>query len=433
MQEESKYYLMHKNIPVAQISLDEEDINAKPHDVFISQKNKQYLPIGSQMNNMKFVEWWQDRSIPKTRQGAKSALERLGYKSVTNAMIDNLALSLNDCYWIKPVESDLTWESVNLFTNKFEDTFGELTFNKDSDTFDMRNKTKFKFAVSQGEVQKKWCIDQDGKRYMVKGNYGNSYQQSINEVFASHLHALQGFKNYTPYFFTRITLENNMSGLGCKSYNFCSEQIESISAWELLQTTKIKQNISLYHPFKEICLGMGIKEEDFDYFMDYEIMTDFLLTNTDRHMNNISVLRNSETLELIGFAPIYDSGNSMYYSVPTDKLSIVRLGQDKVHSFITSQECRLLKYVKDRNIIDFSKLDIDFNIYEKDTIPERKDLIKNIFFKKVDILRAFQQGKDPWNPPKNIYFSKSQPDKRKIQSNNLTDTEQDDLDMEQDL
>lgn len=165
MQEESKYYLMHKNIPVAQISLDEEDINAKPHDVFISQKNKQYLPIGSQMNNMKFVEWWQDRSIPKTRQGAKSALERLGYKSVTNAMIDNLALSLNDCYWIKPVESDLTWESVNLFTNKFEDTFGELTFDKDSDTFDMRNKTKFKFAVSQGEVQKKWCIDPDGKRY----------------------------------------------------------------------------------------------------------------------------------------------------------------------------------------------------------------------------------------------------------------------------
>lgn len=106
-------------------------------------------------------------------------------------MIDNLALSLNDCYWIKPLDSDLTWKDVNLFSNKFEDRFGELTFNKDSG-LDLRNKTKFKFAVSQGEVQKKWCIDSQNRRYMVKGNYGTSYQQSINEVFATKLHEAQG-------------------------------------------------------------------------------------------------------------------------------------------------------------------------------------------------------------------------------------------------
>lgn len=392
------YYLMHKDIPVTIMQLEEDDINAKPYKVTINTKNIEHLPIGARMNNMKFIEWWQDRTIPKTRQGAKSALERLGYKSVTNAMIDNLALSLNDCYWIKPLDSDLTWKDVNLFSNKFEDRFGELTFNKDSG-LDLRNKTKFKFAVSQGEVQKKWCIDSQNRRYMVKGNYGTSYQQSINEVFATKLHEAQGFVNFTPYYFTKIELENNMTGLGCFSYNFCNENIESISAWELLQTVKIKQNMSLYYPFKQICLEMGMKEEDFDYFIDYEIMTDFLLTNTDRHMNNISILRNPDTLEFLGFAPIYDSGNSMFYSVPTNRLNNVHLGQDKVHSFITSQENRLLSYVKDRNAVDLSKLDdISFSIYEKDTEPDRSIILEEMFYKKAEALKSFQKGKNIWKP-----------------------------------
>lgn len=415
MNNEQKYYLMHKNILVAKINLDVDDINAKPGGVLVSSQYKNHLPLGAQMNHIKFINWWQDRSIPKTRQGVKSALERLGYKSVTNAMIDNLALSLNDCYWIKPSDSDLRWEDVNLFTNDFVDTFGELTFNKDSNTFDIRNKTKFKFAVSQGEVQKKWCIDPDGRRYMIKGNYGNSYQQSINEILATQIHKSQGFDNYTPYDFVRIGLENNMTGLGCKAYNFCNEYTESISAWELLQTVKTRQNMSLYHPFKEVCLSIGMKEEDFDRFMDYEIMTDFLITNTDRHMNNISVLRDSDSLELIGFAPIYDSGNSMFYSVPTDQLSLVRLGQDKVHSFITSRENRLLKYVKDRNILDLSKINPDFGIYDKDTDPSRRSLLEDLFYRKVEVLRAFQQGKNLWEP-KSVSFSvgfskKSEPSK----------------------
>lgn len=391
-----RYLLMHKNVPVAQFNLDAGDANAKPKQIYKNQAAIQHLPIGAQMNDMKFIEWWQDRSIPRTRQGARGALERLGYKSVTNALIDNLALSLNDCYWIKPITSDLSWENVNLFVNEFEDTFGELTFNKNSETFDLRSKTKFNCATTQGEVQKKWCIESDGKRCLIKGNYGNSYQQSINEVFATKLHQTQRFENYTPYYFVKVSLENNLTGLGCKSYNFCNEQVEAISAWEILQTLKMRQNMSLYQPFREVCLKLGMNADYFDYYIDYEIMTDFLLTNTDRHMNNISILRNPDSLELIGFAPIYDSGNSMFYSVPTNQLNLVKLGRDKVHSFVTSREVNLLKYVRDRNIVDLSKINVDFSIYQKDVEPDRWSILKEMFYRKIETLRAFQLGKNPW-------------------------------------
>ena len=185
-----EYYLMHKDIPVCLMELTEGGSlgNYRKNEAALA-----HFPIGGQMNDMKFHDWWKDRAIPKTRHGAKTALQRLGYSSTNSALVDNLALSLSDCYWIKPRGEDIEWKDVNLFTNDFVDTFGEITLNKDN-LLDLRKKTKFNCAASQGELQKKWCIDTSGRRYMIKGNYGESYQQSINELFATELHRKQKFE-----------------------------------------------------------------------------------------------------------------------------------------------------------------------------------------------------------------------------------------------
>lgn len=395
-----KYYLMHKNHACASMRLDEDDVNAKPHEVKINESERNHFPIGGKMNNMKFNDWWKDRAIPKTRQGSQTALQRLGYKTTANALISNMALSLTDCYWIKPSESQHTWEEVSLFSNNFQDVFGELTFCEDGEV-DFRKETDFLKSVStQGEVQKKWGIDENNRRFLIKGNYGNSYQQSINEVFATRLHEKQQWNNYVPYMLTKINLKNNTEGLGCLSYNFCNENVESISAWELLQTRRIKRDESLYYPFREICLDLGVKAEEFDNFMDYQIMTDFILTNTDRHMNNISILRNPDTLEVIGLAPIYDTGNSMFYNLSLEEMNKVQLGCEKIHSFVTSREVNLLKYVKNRNILNLDKCDIDFSIYEKD-IQERHsriDKVNELYKRKAGMIEEFQRGKNIWIP-----------------------------------
>ena len=243
------------------------------------------------------------------------------------------------------------------------DSFGEITMNKDA-IIDIRKETKFNCATSQGELQKKWCIAQDGRRYMIKGNYGQSYQQSLNEIFASRLHEQQGWKEYTPYYLAKVQVDGDREGMGCMCYDFCSENIECISAWELLQTMKTRQNESLYYPLKKVCLSLGMSEQYFSDFMDYQIMTDYLISNTDRHMNNIAVMRNPDTLEILGFAPIYDSGNSMFYNVSYEQLSTLRMDDIKTHSFI-EKESRLLQYVQNRNIVDIDKAEMDFSLYEK--------------------------------------------------------------------
>ncbi len=391
--EAKEYFLMHKNIRVCLMQISDEGILS---NVRRNEAAAAHFPLGGQMNNMKFHDWWRDRAIPKSRHGAKTALQRLGYSSTSSALVNNLALSLSDCYWIMPRGESLTWEDANLFTNDFVDTFGDITLNRDH-MIDLRKETRFNCATSQGELQKKWCIAKDGRRYMIKGNYGSSYQQSLNEIFASSLHEAQNWKQYTPYYPAKVQVDGNREGLGCMCYDFCSENVESISAWELLQTAKTRQNESLYYPLRDVCLKLGMSEKTFTDFMDYQIMTDYLLSNTDRHMNNISVLRNPDTLEILGFTPIYDSGNSMFYNVPYDQLNSVRLDSIQTHSFI-EKEVRLLQYVQNRNLFDPEKADLDFSIYKEDVTENqiRIPKLRELYLRKLEKLRIFQNGKDIW-------------------------------------
>ena len=388
-----EYYLMHKDIPVCLMEISDDGILG---NVRRNEAASAHFPLGGQMNNMKFHEWWKDRAIPKTRHGAKSALQRLGYSSTNSALVNNLALSLSDCYWIQPRGEKLTWKDTNLFTNDFVDTFGEITINQDH-MIDLRKETRFNCATSQGELQKKWCIDKEGRRYMIKGNYGQSYQQSLNEIFATKLHEQQSFSKYTPYSLVKVQVDGNVEGLGCMCYDFCNENIECISAWELLQTIKIKQNESYYYPLKRVCLNLGISEQEFSDFMDYQIMTDYLISNTDRHMNNIAIMRDPDTLQILGFAPIYDSGNSMFYNLPYEKLNQIRLDDIRTHSFI-EKEIRLLQYVHNRTLVNLDKAEMNFSIYEKDVVERhiRIPMLKELYERKREKLRLFQNGKDIW-------------------------------------
>ena len=153
-----EYYLMHKDIKVCLMEISDEGILGK---VRRNQAAKEHFPLGGQMNNMKFHEWWKDRAVPKTRHGAKTALQKLGYISTNSALVNNLALSLSDCYWIQPRGENLTWNEVNLFANDFVDTFGEITLNRDY-IIDLRKKTRFNCASVQGELQKNGVLIQMG-------------------------------------------------------------------------------------------------------------------------------------------------------------------------------------------------------------------------------------------------------------------------------
>ena len=87
----------------------------------------------------------------------------------------------------------------------------------------------------------------------------------------------------------------------------------------------------------------------------------------------------------------------MFYNIPYEHLGSIRIDEIKTHSFI-SKEVRLLSYVKDRNIVNIDKAEMDFSLYKKDLIERymRIPRLQALYEKKLTKLRAFQNGKDIW-------------------------------------
>lgn len=191
------------------------------------------------------------------------------------------------------------------------------------------------------------------------------------------------------------------NGVGCISANLCNENVEMFSAWSVLQHFRYLKNMGYFAALKYIAVrNLGLSEEYFQRFMDYQIMLDFVITNLDRHMNNISFLRDSNTLEVIGLAPIYDCGNSMFWNFTEIPMGtdILRL---KTCTF-NDTEVRNLRYVKDRSLLQIDKLptaeEVD-RFYQQDVTMSddfRKAMVK-AYALKVEYLRRFQNGESIWD------------------------------------
>lgn len=74
------YTLMHKDIPVADLTLDEATGSIQRVDELL---HGEHLPVGVPVRHdvadrAALNEWWEDRSIPASRSGLREALETLG-------------------------------------------------------------------------------------------------------------------------------------------------------------------------------------------------------------------------------------------------------------------------------------------------------------------------------------------------------------------
>lgn len=390
----SKYYfLMHENIQLAIVEINDygniSKLKLSTSD--IAQSHLPILPFSPSVSvESKLVKWIQHRGIPATRQGIKRDLDKLN-ESPFSYMVENLGLSLTDHYWLKPYESSYTWETINLYTNDFR---AVCSLNLDDDIKSIAGKTNFVPSASlKGDLRKKWIIGPGGTRFLVKGNSGNTIRQSLNEVLATEIHRRQGRFEYTPYSLIRIS-SNGIETTGCICQNFTSIETEFIPAIDIVNSVKKRNDENYYDAYLRVCGEYGI---DIDYlraFMEYQILTDFVISNTDRHLNNFGVIRDSKTLKFIKPAPIFDSGNSMFYKgrIYTD-YGLLNL---EVSSF-ANREVQLLKYVMNPMLINLSALPSEkevLHLFMLDEFERKENTLKlaKAYSKKIQYLHEFQSG-----------------------------------------
>ncbi len=384
-----KYFLMHKDIKIAIFELDDslQIVNIAGSKSGIG---KAHLPK-SDMAELK--KWILNRGIPVTRDNIKLELAGVNVNSTFELMLKNNGLSLLDHYWICKCNSDYNWHSINLYENNFK---AKYSLDLKDDIGNIADKTNFIPSASlKGDLRKKWIIDSNGVRRLVKGNYGIGCRQSICEVLATEMHKRQGIFKYTPYSLIDIA-SNGQLVRGCECPNFTSEQAEFIPAIEIIEKEKKPNNISYYEYYIEKCLNHGLDIRD---MMEYQIMMDFIISNSDRHLNNFGILRDSTTLQWLSYAPIFDSGNSMFYKsgyIPVDK-ELLKL---EVTSF-KSKEVQLLKYVTNKGLIDTKLLPSDMELYkilkqDNTSDSNTNEKLVKAYIKKIKYFIDFQNGAKIW-------------------------------------
>lgn len=335
---------MHRRIAVVEIELDDATgFIQKIKTVYAEE----HLPVGIQVKKGKvdrasLNEWWTDRSIPTSRSGIREALQTLDIANTKMLLIRCFGLSLSDQYWICPEGSGLTWDKVNFFENSFSDDIGDVLFgaNKKANTFNFSSPDN----TSDGNLKKRWKII-DGKRCLVKGGSNPFRQQPFNEVIATEIMKRLDIP-HVPY-----TVMWDKGAPYCVCEDFVDKDTELVPAWRIIQTKKKENNISVYQHFLNCCEKLGIT--DVVPFLDRMIVLDYIIANEDRHLNNFGALRNAETLEWMGMAPVYDSGSALGY----DKLAAqIRAGKDITCKPFKKHHEEQLKLVASFEWIDFKKL-----------------------------------------------------------------------------
>lgn len=252
-------------------------------------------------------------------------------------------LSLSDQYWIKPDGNDLSWDDINFFHHPFSDDIGDVLFGAAKKA----NELNFLSPdnTSDGFLKKRWKII-DGKRCLVKGGSNPFRQQPFNEVIASEIMSKLGIP-HVPY---KLIWNKEAPYSVCE--DFVDENTELIPAWRVMTMQKKNNSTSVYQHFVNCCETLGIK--NVVPFLDRMITLDYIIANEDRHFNNFGLIRNAETLEWLGMAPIYDSGSSLGY----DKLpGQMRSERDVVCKPFKNHHIEQLHLVQSFDWLDLSKLD----------------------------------------------------------------------------
>lgn len=381
-----EYTLCHRQHPVADITLNSEsgyiERVTAVHDAAL-------LPVGVSPVSFNLRadlgDWWLSRSIPRERPGLAELLAALGVPNPAALAALSLGLSLTDQYWLRPAGSALRWEDVNFFDNDFGEDIGDILFGGAAADPDISSPD----ATSDGALRKRWVI-RGGKRCLVKGGTPPFREQPFGEVIAYRIATLLGIPHVK---YTLVFLKERPY---CVCGDFVTRDTELVPAYGIYKTLKKSNSDSVYTHFLRCCDALGIKNAA--EFLSGMIVLDYIIANEDRHFGNFGVLRDAETLNWLGFAPLYDSGSSLGFNKTS---ATIRLGKDIVCKPFRRTHTEQLELAGNLSRFDFGAPEdiaaIIENVFSRDTSGEyidadRAAAITESVVKRAEALKRRQSG-----------------------------------------
>lgn len=299
-----KYVLKNKDEPVLAVKT-EENRFLEIKDVY----SPELIPLGAsrdgEVTAESLSEWWQNMSVPGTRDNLRLGTECLNgknygdgkkrWESIEQVRFMGLGLSLNNHYWLEPEGECHKWSDINYYENAFAPEMGIALFNhKPVEAVKGSPDTAL-----NGQLEKKWTIDNKTRVLVKKGGI-----RAVNEVFAGDIADILGLEA------VKYTLAVEDNSLTCRCVCFTDNEWEFIPGMDILRTYPLKPGENPYIHWVETLEVLGVpKAEEHTGKM---LCLDYIIRNTDRHYNNMGVLFNRRKNEY-KMAPVYDTGTSMHY------------------------------------------------------------------------------------------------------------------------
>lgn len=276
------YYLLNKDDIIASFNIR-------------GSENLEYIEI-THRNDSKTPSWLHDlevflsnRRAPKHREHIEKLLKKCNCDTLSGYLNVSHALSLNDTFWVKKVtQTDLTWDKVSLYKNKFNSTIAKIAF--DGGMYGGNFSSTSPEFTTGGTFAKCWVRENGIIKLVKRGSSG-----AVNA----------GLEPYSEYYSSQILdaleLKHVNYGLTCKHGKlaskcelFTSESYGLVPFSALSRNGNIGQIVNFY-------TSKGL----FDYVSSMFI-ADAIMFNEDRHLGNFGFIVDNTTYKIVNTAPLYD-------------------------------------------------------------------------------------------------------------------------------
>lgn len=278
------------------------------------------MPAGLTLTDEGLWKWLSSRAIPQNRKFATELCRTLGLSVNDRSGILEISygLSLNDSYWIVPEGFTGSFEQHNLFENGFSLVLAAVAYTGViSDMHGLTPSTPE--LTTNGNLRKAWRIADNGDRVLYKGASGTcaEYGEARVEYLASQVACALGL-NAVEYGLSQWGetldgsngLDNSTSDVCSTCKCFCSPEISYMPQALAFDQSSHTQAVKTYLAWES------------DYFESYASMMvfDALIYNTDRHLTNFGILRDSRSGEYLGCAPLFDNRRSLFFNLHFDQV-----------------------------------------------------------------------------------------------------------------
>ena len=305
----------------------------------VNENRKPVFPLDLELTGEGIIKWLERRVIPKNRAFVDEILKALGLSvNDTKGIIDVCkGLSLNDSFWVVPLGFAGSFKEYNLYENRFSNVLSLVAYTGIGQSRAVI--TTSPELTTNGMLRKAWRYIEGEGIYLYKGGTegaANTGREPYSEFYACQIAERMGLHA------VHYDLENWKDILASKCKLFTDIDTAYIPIGRLIRTGGIKACLEFY-----AAISKEAAEE-----LKSMLVFDAVIYNEDRHFGNFGVLRDNHSGKIIGAAPIFDNGISLFnFAMPNDYAHLDEYAKTRSNPYGVSYEnvCREVMGTKQRN------------------------------------------------------------------------------------